>query len=56
MGQGSSSNEQEHATETESESDKKHPDNKKMSGDGWTDIREKKRGCTDCLCLVCHRG
>jgi len=29
-----------------------HPDNKKLSGEGWTGLRERKRGCTDCLCLL----
>ena len=29
-----------------------HPDNKKLSGENFTSLREKKRGCTDCLCVV----
>lgn len=35
-----------------SSSDKTHPDNKKFSGEGWQDLSEKKRHCTDCMCLV----
>eukprot|EP00607_Mallomonas_marina_P009010 CAMPEP_0182417654 /NCGR_PEP_ID=MMETSP1167-20130531/2101_1 /TAXON_ID=2988 /ORGANISM="Mallomonas Sp, Strain CCMP3275" /LENGTH=669 /DNA_ID=CAMNT_0024591357 /DNA_START=108 /DNA_END=2117 /DNA_ORIENTATION=+ len=34
------------------EADKKDPDNKVMSGDDWTDLKDKKRGCTDCICLL----
>ena len=29
-----------------------HPDNKKLTGTEWTALTEKKRGCTDCLCLL----
>ena len=36
----------------ENEKDKDHPDNKKLSGEHWTSLREKKRHCTDCLFLV----
>lgn len=32
--------------------DENHPDNKKLSGENWTSLREKKRGCTDCLCVL----
>lgn len=32
--------------------DDNHPDNKKFSGDGWQDLKQKKRHCTDVLCLV----
>lgn len=34
------------------DADINHPDNKKLSGEGWQSLREKKRGCTDCLCLL----
>ncbi len=34
------------------DNDKDHPDNKKLSGEGFTSLREKSRGCTDCLCVV----
>ncbi len=33
------------------EGDKEHPDNKKLSGEGWNSLRERKRSCTDCLLL-----
>lgn len=36
----------------EGENDKEHPDNKKLSSEGWQSLRERKRHCTDCLCLV----
>jgi len=50
MGQSSS---QTSPTENvQSESDKEHPDNKKLEGGDWEDIRQKRRSCTDCLCLV----
>lgn len=53
MGQKPSAEAQpQQAATTETESDKKHPDNKKLSGDEWTDLKDKKRGCTDCLCLL----
>ena len=26
-----------------------HPDNKKLEHEGWSDLKEKKRGCTDIL-------
>ena len=29
-----------------------HPDNVKAEHEGWKDIKDKKRGCTDCLFLV----
>ena len=29
-----------------------HPDNQKAVHEGWKDIKDKKRGCTDCLFLV----
>ena len=29
-----------------------HPDNQKMVHEGWKDLKEKKRGCTDFLFLV----
>jgi len=29
-----------------------HPDNKTLEHEGWTKLIEKKRGCTDCLCLL----
>lgn len=32
--------------------DAAHPDNKPLKHDGWSDIREKKRHCTDCLCFL----
>ena len=32
--------------------DENHPDNKKLTGENWTSLREKKRGCTDCMCVV----
>jgi hypothetical protein len=32
--------------------DASNPDNTKSEHEGWSDIREKKRGCTDCLFLV----
>lgn len=32
--------------------DENHPDNKKLAGANWTSLREKKRGCTDCLCVL----
>lgn len=38
--------------EEEKEKDKDHPDNKKLTGENWTSLREKKRSCTDCLFLV----
>lgn len=33
-------------------SDSNHPDNKPLKHEGWSDIREKKRHCTDCLFLL----
>lgn len=33
-------------------SDDNHPDNTKLEHEGWQDIKDKKRGCTDCLLLV----
>jgi hypothetical protein len=27
-------------------------ENKKLTGENWTSLREKKRGCTDCMCVV----
>jgi hypothetical protein len=36
----------------DSDPDKTHPDNKKFSGEGWSDLKDKKRHCTDCLCLL----
>ena len=32
--------------------DENHPDNKKLTGENWTSLRDKPRGCTDCLCVV----
>eukprot|EP01035_Chromulina_nebulosa_P017196 gene17196-22716_t len=32
--------------------DKNHPDNKKLIHEGWTDIKDKKRGCTDILFML----
>lgn len=32
--------------------DEKHPDNKKMEHEGWDDLRDKKRSCTDPLCIL----
>jgi len=32
--------------------DENHPDNKKLTGENWGSLREKKRGCTDCLCIL----
>lgn len=32
--------------------DANHPDNQKSAHEGWESIREKKRGCTDVLCLL----
>jgi choline transporter-like protein 2/4/5 len=29
-----------------------HPDNKKLEHAGWNDIKEMKRGCTDCPCIL----
>lgn len=40
------------STEDSGDNDTNHPDNKKMSGEGWTSLRERKRHCTDCLCLI----
>jgi hypothetical protein len=37
---------------SDEDKDKDHPDNKKLSGENWSSLREKKRSCTDCLCLV----
>ena len=34
------------------EESKDDPDNQKSVHEGWESIREKKRGCTDCLCLL----
>jgi hypothetical protein len=39
-------------SEEENTADKDHPDNKKLSSEGWSNLRERKRHCTDCLCLV----
>ena len=36
--------------------DENHPDNKKLTGEGWTTLRERPRGCTDCLCVVRERN
>jgi hypothetical protein len=36
----------------DNEKDKDHPDNKKLTGESWGSLREKKRSCTDCLFLV----
>ena len=35
----------------EFENDKNDPDNKKAEHEGWTTLQEKKRSCTDCLCV-----
>lgn len=40
------------AAAAEEDKDKDHPDNKKLSAEGWSSLREKKRSCTDCLCLL----
>jgi hypothetical protein len=32
--------------------DEDHPDNVKVEHEGWNNLREKTRGCTDCCCLV----
>jgi hypothetical protein len=34
------------------DNDKDHPDNKKLSSEGFKNLRERDRGCTDCLCVV----
>lgn len=39
-------------SESENGKENEHPDNKKLSAEGWQSLREKKRGCTDCLCLL----
>ena len=40
-------------TGTQGAADDNHPDNKKLSGEDWTDLKERKRPCcTDCLCLL----
>jgi len=36
----------------EQDNDTNHPDNKKLSGENWSSLKEKKRSCTDCLCLL----
>lgn len=37
---------------SEDEANAKHPDNVKCEHEGWDDIRDKKRGCTDSLCIL----
>lgn len=32
--------------------DAAHPDNKALKHEGWSDIREQRRHCTDCLCVL----
>ena len=32
--------------------DATHPDNKALKYEGWSDIREQRRHCTDCLCVL----
>lgn len=32
--------------------DENHPDNKKLTGENWVSLRDKKRGCTDCICVL----
>ncbi len=29
-----------------------NPDNKQLDKEEWVSLKEKKRGCTDCICLV----
>ena len=36
----------------DADKDRDHPDNKKLEHEGWESLKDKKRGCTDCLCLV----
>lgn len=40
------------SSDGENSSDSNHPDNQKSTHEGWESIRDKKRGCTDCLCLL----
>lgn len=35
-----------------SDRDANDPDNKKLVHEGWTSLQEKKRSCTDCLCIL----
>mgnify|MGYP003386366576 CR=1 FL=1 len=36
------------------DSDKNDPDNKKAEHEGWTSLQEKKRSCTDTICIVSY--
>lgn len=38
--------------EGDNELDKKHPDNIVMKGEAWESLTERKRGCTDFLCVL----
>jgi hypothetical protein len=38
--------------QSNSEPESNHPDNKKLTGTQWVSLKEQKRGCTDCICLV----
>mmetsp|Transcript_20759 Transcript_20759/g.18917 ORF Transcript_20759/g.18917 Transcript_20759/m.18917 type:complete len:666 (+) Transcript_20759:237-2234(+) len=48
FGQSKQSNDENNNTDL----DKNHPDNKKLIHEGWTDIKDKKRGCTDLLFML----
>lgn len=37
----------------EGDGDNDHPDNKKLQHEGWNSLTEKKRSCTDVLCVLC---
>eukprot|EP01006_Ploeotia_vitrea_P026083 TRINITY_DN59057_c0_g1_i1.p1 TRINITY_DN59057_c0_g1~~TRINITY_DN59057_c0_g1_i1.p1 ORF type:complete len:649 (+),score=-43.50 TRINITY_DN59057_c0_g1_i1:57-2003(+) len=39
-------------SDAEVDKDKDDPDNKKLVHEGWDSLTEKKRGCTDCPCLL----
>eukprot|EP01041_Mallomonas_annulata_P011121 gene11121-23243_t len=52
MGGGTSKTQDDKPPQQMSEADRNHPDNKKLSADEWTDIKDKRRHCTDCICLL----
>ena len=36
----------------DAEGDNDHPDNKKLAHEGWESLKDKKRSCTDTVCIV----
>lgn len=51
-GSGSKEASENDDSENDTEKDKNHPDNKKCDHEGWDDLKQKPRHCTDSIFLV----